>query len=146
MAKANPLIENGIFVTLCPVKRFTAIFFLSTYLLSVTELHQLVKFPVLVEHFIEHKGKNQNLSFVDFLGMHYSQQNEKDADYDRDMQLPFKSHDGCSTAFLSAFLHSLPTGLSNKPAPASSCEYSEYSDEFLSQTYLASIWQPPKSC
>jgi hypothetical protein len=106
----------------------------------------LVKLPVLVEHFVEHREKNRNLSFLDFLGMHYSQQNEKDGDYDRDMQLPFKSHDGCSTTTLSALLHNPPSELSNKPELSMACQYSEYSDEFLSQAYLASIWQPPKSC
>ena len=128
------------------LKRIIAIFFLSIYLISVTELNQLVKFPVLVEHFIEHKEKNHKLSLVDFLDMHYSQQHEKDADYDRDMQLPFKSHDEFSATFLSAFLHNPSIELANKTASTSSCEYSEYSDAFLGRTYLASIWQPPKSC
>ena len=128
------------------LKRITVIFFLSIYLISVTELNQLVKFPVLVEHFMEHREKNHKLSLLDFLDMHYSQEHEMDADHDRDMQLPFKSHDGCSVTFLSAFLHNPFIELANKPALASSCKYSEYSDAFLGRSYLASIWQPPKSC
>lgn len=99
-----------------------------------------------MEHFIEHREITPKLTFVDFLNMHYSQQNEKDADYDRDMQLPFKSHDGCSSSLLSLILYCPCTELLNKPIPSITCEYSEYSDAFLSRVYQASIWQPPKSC
>ncbi len=132
--------------TFAVLKKSVAILFLSVYLISATELQQLVKLPLLIEHYQEHKQKNRNLSFVDFLNMHYSQQQELDADYDRDMQLPFKSHDGCSTSFLSVFLNGATTELPNKTAFSASVQFSAYTDNFLSQAYLASIWQPPKSC
>jgi hypothetical protein len=134
------------FCTFVFLKRIAAIFFLSIYLISVTELNQLVKFPVLIEHFMEHREKNHKLTLLDFLDMHYSQQHEMDADHDRDMQLPFKSHDGFSFAFMSVFVNGAANQISTKMHAPTTCHYSDYTDAFLSPVHLSSIWQPPKSC
>ncbi|MEN9523358.1 MAG: hypothetical protein RL065_1735, partial [Bacteroidota bacterium] len=64
-------------------------------MMANTELHQLVKLPLLMEHFVEHKTQNNKLSFLQFLTIHYSGSTQKDADYDKDMKLPFKSQDDC---------------------------------------------------
>lgn len=56
---------------------------------------QFYKLPVLIEHFKEHQ-QIRNLSFIDFLEMHYWGEDEKDNDADRDMQLPFKNISGHS--------------------------------------------------
>ncbi|MCX6182126.1 MAG: hypothetical protein NT150_09385 [Bacteroidetes bacterium] len=74
------------------MKKLLAISLLSLYLLTLTEVGQLIKLPLLVDHFIEHKEKDQNLSLLDFLAMHYSHSHTPDAD---DLKLPFKSHNGC---------------------------------------------------
>src|SRR5690606_38030001 len=74
------------------MKKMFAIFFLSIYLISTTEFSQLLKFPILIEHFIEHKEKNPKLSVVDFLVLHYNNHLEnhpRDDDYDQDQKLPF---------------------------------------------------------
>ncbi|MBS1637171.1 MAG: hypothetical protein JST26_14730 [Bacteroidetes bacterium] len=75
------------------MKRLIAIFFVSSILFAQTELHQLAKLPVLVQHFFEHKAENKDLSLVSFLKMHYFNGDPKDKDYERDMKLPFKSND-----------------------------------------------------
>lgn len=128
------------------MKRVFAILFLSIYLISITELIELVKLPALVEHFIEHKEENSQLSFLKFLSMHYSQNDDHDGDKEKDMKLPFKSHDGCintvSIAFVSGhFEHAIL-----KPVFTESKSYSIHSEQFLQSSYLSSIWQPPKSC
>lgn len=50
---------------------------------------QFYKLPVLLEHFSEHQQRG-NVSFIDFLEMHYWGEDLNDDDTDRDMQLPFK--------------------------------------------------------
>ncbi|MDA6070253.1 hypothetical protein NJT12_11550 [Flavobacterium sp. AC] len=45
--------------------------------------------PILIEHYNEHQQR-QNVSFIDFLEMHYWGEDLNDNDTDRDMQLPFK--------------------------------------------------------
>ena len=119
---------------------------MSIYLISLTELSQLVKLPVLVEHFSEHKKKDSNLSFWQFLCGHYSQNKMMDDDHEKDMKLPFKSHDGCISVIEIAFLSNLFECQISKPVYDESKSYSMYTEQFLKSAYLSSIWQPPKSC
>lgn len=128
------------------LKKGIAIFFLSVYLISLTELNQLVKIPVLIEHFIEHKEKNNELSLWQFLNMHYAHGDVHDVDYDRDMQLPFKSHDGCVGSLIVVFVPGSFSNLVAKAIPTQNNEYSVYTEKLLSSSYLSSIWQPPKFC
>ncbi len=48
----------------------------------MTELHQVLKAPLLVEHYYEHNDKEE-LSVLTFLEMHYLNGNVKDADYEK---------------------------------------------------------------
>ncbi len=128
------------------LKKTVAIFILSIYVISITELAQLAKLPILIEHFAEHKQKNKDLSLLDFLYMHYSQSANKDADYDKDMKLPFKSHDGCISVIAFGFIPTTFNCETVKPVFSIEKSYSTYTEEFLTSSYLASIWQPPKSC
>ena len=73
------------------MKRIIALTFLSLYLISTTELHQLLKLPALVEHFSEHQQKDKTITLWKFLCIHYANGNKKDADYEKDSKLPFKT-------------------------------------------------------
>lgn len=55
--------------------------------------NQLGKFPVLLEHFQEHKSLNKEVSLTDYLAMHYWGNDLNDDDDERDNALPFKSLD-----------------------------------------------------
>lgn len=134
--------KNRIFTAL---KRIFAITLLSVYLISLTELNQLVKLPLLVEHFIKHKEKDSQLSLLAFLDMHYAHGDVKDADYDEDMQLPFKSHDKCVNASFISFVPNNFDDLSAKPVLTENKIYSVYSEQFIQSSYLSFIWQPPKN-
>ncbi|CAG5016194.1 hypothetical protein DYBT9275_05495 [Dyadobacter sp. CECT 9275] len=59
-------------------------------ILDTTSLYQIFKIPSLVTHFVEHKALNQEISFMDFLSMHYWGEDINDNDDEKDMQLPFK--------------------------------------------------------
>lgn len=65
--------------------------FFFIYLASVIQLEQLVKLPVLFQHYREHIRMEGKISFLTFLEEHYVQDDPSDADYARDMQLPFKT-------------------------------------------------------
>ena len=60
-------------------------------MLCFSELPQLLKIPVLIQHYTEHKAGDPSINFFDFISMHYSDIFEKDADYQRDEQLPFRT-------------------------------------------------------
>ncbi len=135
-----------IFRTFAKVKKITALFFFTVYLLSTTEAHQLLKLPVIFEHYSEHKQEDKNITALEFLAIHYLHGSPKDKDYDRDMQLPFKTSDDCISAISPAFVP-----LQIQQAPLESIEINTekifiLKDQFILSSYLANIWQPPKSC
>jgi hypothetical protein len=132
--------------TFVVVKKIISIFFFSVYLLATTQLSELLKLPVLVQHYMEHKLENKSLSFIDFLEIHYAHGSPRDADYDKDMKLPFKTIDNSNISsihFYTPFPNFKQTPivyLQNRKLL-----FSEYAFTY-SSTFLSSIWQPPKSC
>ena len=77
------------------MRKLAAILFTIVYLFGATEASQLLKLPVLVQHYYEHKAGNANVTLVQFLHMHYMGHDDDDTDNLRDMQLPFKTMDDC---------------------------------------------------
>ncbi|MBI3518561.1 MAG: hypothetical protein HY062_04290 [Bacteroidetes bacterium] len=128
------------------MKKLVPIFLLSIYLISVTELHEFFKLPQLVEHFMEHKSGNKKTTILDFLVMHYTSSDDGDGDKAEDMKLPFKSHHDCENLANTGFISFNSFSLAIKSSPIESKEYKTYSTNFISSSYLSSIWQPPKSC
>lgn len=75
---------------------FTAVLFL----VSSTELHELVRLPLLVSHFLQHRHSSQSLNLTGFIQLHYQGDHPDDNDDGEDRQLPFKSiHDGLKAEF-----------------------------------------------
>jgi hypothetical protein len=64
-------------------------------MLSFAEFHNLLKIPVLFEHFKEHRQLNPSISFWSFIKIHYQDPPVMDDDYQRDQQLPFRDADCC---------------------------------------------------
>ncbi len=129
------------------VKKMFAILFLITYMLSTTELIQLLKLPVLVEHFAEHKAQSPDITFIEFITLHYKgdhlDNHPEDDDYDQDKKLPFITHNNVLTVCCTgvpSFLFEV-----RKRIPQSgTLKRQVHNDLFKSNTYLSAIWQPPK--
>lgn len=117
---------------------------LSFYLLSSTELIQLLKLPVLVDHYIEHRQKDRDISLFSFLHMHYAEGDVQDADHDKDMKLPFKSHNSCTAFALSVFVAVSHQAGFEFPMIYSTNVYSTYHHFTLPSGIQNGIWQPPK--
>ncbi|MCS6929144.1 MAG: hypothetical protein NZM43_06565 [Saprospiraceae bacterium] len=66
-------------------------FLLGAYLWAGTPAAEVLKLPVLIEHYLEHRAEAPDMSFWEYLTLHYFSGIEYDADYARDLQLPFKS-------------------------------------------------------
>lgn len=113
-------------------------------LVSQTPLQQVLKLPVLIEHFKEHKKETSSISFIEFIQLHYFSGNPKDDDYDRDQQLPFRSD---AVIVLDSSIEIPDYNFKVHPL----CLYKEKSYPRMDITTLPSrhsfdIWQPPKSC
>ncbi len=112
--------------------------------MSVTPLIELVKLPVMIEHYMEHKELNPNLSVFQFLCIHYQGEDIFDADYDKDMKLPFKSYTS-----INSFVF-YPLTQEYKAIQKVNFKYKKenlYTYSFsYSSLSISSIWQPPKNC
>lgn len=118
--------------------------FLGVYLISSTELRQLLKFPLLIQHYAEHKAENKSLRLLQFLAMHYNDEDIIDLDYSKDQQLPFKSQNGYTGAVLSVFEPTSVYTLIPKTFHYVTNHRFISNDDFTHTVFLSSIWQPPK--
>ncbi|MBN9338377.1 MAG: hypothetical protein J0I88_11130, partial [Chryseobacterium sp.] len=117
---------------------------LSLYLVSTTELYQFLKMPVLIEHYLEHKGENPKITLVSFIKMHYDNP-VKDADYKTDQQLPFISH-GCHLVVVFTLASPFTLHFPKNILQVIPSKKSFYKSNFYNLEILNSIWQPPKFC
>lgn len=60
------------------------------YLLGNTEAGQLVNLPKLITHYHQHKQLDSDVSFVDFVNMHYFGDDGITSDDNQDNELPFR--------------------------------------------------------
>lgn len=140
-----------IFLKITPIfipdlKKLIAIFCFTVYLFSSTEAYQLLKLPLLVQHFADHKKENKYITLLQFLDIHYMHGSPKDKDYDEDMKLPFKT---CSHNFASVVAMVVPSQeFSLPPQPVSFVQQTKFvvRDQFFSSSFSARIWQPPRAC
>lgn len=128
------------------LKKPIAILFLSIYLLATTEAQQLFKLPVVFQHFVEHQQEDNSISFLEFLDMHYMHGSPKDADYDRDMQLPFKKSADCVSVMSSAAVADQFAITLEHPVFFIQQDKIELDHNKPLSSCLSNIWQPPKYC
>jgi hypothetical protein len=127
------------------MRKIVSIFLLGIYLFSTTEVYQLLKLPVVFEHFHEHKLADRNISFLQFLVMHYGEDDPKDGDYQRDMKLPFKRTNHYIT---SISLVTVPESYEIFFPPKFHVTQNVFfikNDSFVHTAFLSAIFQPPKT-
>lgn len=128
------------------MRRLFSILFIFIYLFSVLEIHEYFKVPALVEHFTEHKQEDKSMTLWKFLSIHYSHEDVKDADYDKDMKLPFKSIDNCNATTIVTLLPDNKFTFENVFIRISNRRTTNFYNHFSGIASLNSIWQPPKFC
>ncbi|MFM8914234.1 MAG: hypothetical protein ACKOE6_15165 [Flammeovirgaceae bacterium] len=121
------------------MKRIIASLFLITYLCSTTEFHEALRLPLLFEHYAEHKSKVSDLTFFEFLAMHYKTDVAHD---DHDNQLPFKVPGHEFTASVVAIPITKVT-LKENNSPTQVRHLSVYREAHF-ESQLTEIFQPPK--
>lgn len=72
------------------MRKVFAISLISIQLLGTTELGQIIRFPHLLSHFLQHHRQNPEINFFEFIAMHYSGGDDgTTADDDIDNKLPY---------------------------------------------------------
>jgi hypothetical protein len=128
------------------IKKISAFLLLSIYLIAATETTELLKLPLLVEHYYHHKSENIHTRLISFLKMHYETGKGTNKNAKENNRLPFKSaHHSADLSFISLVPPLISPCLTkrviikNKPF--------EIPNHFqLPSKYLALIWQPPRNC
>ncbi len=126
--------------------KITALLLLAIYLLSATATKELLRIPLLAEHYYDHKQENNNTGLIAFLAMHYYSEDGTDKDAKEDNQLPFKSVEYAATFYFISLTPPSFTEHLAKPETETDIYFAILSDLFLPSQYLASIWQPPRIC
>lgn len=121
------------------MKIFVTIFLLALMVSIQTPVGQLLKLPVLIEHFIKHQKKD-GVSLFAFLGDHYSSVH-KDANLPEHEQLPFKNITFCAIGYeiVPFFTHNPLEYLKENKQQFANYNFTG------SSAFLSAVWQPPKS-
>jgi hypothetical protein len=131
--------DYEIYLSLHSMSRILAISFLVLYINSNTEFHEMLRLPILLEHYSQHKQKVSDISFWDFLVMHYKTDVTHDSD---DNQLPFKDPAHSFTApTLALPIHKIV--LKETVVLTKSDHFYAYSETFIA-SHLSDIFQPPR--
>jgi hypothetical protein len=126
------------------VKKISAIFLLSIYLFSAVQLSELLKVNTLVAHFYETRQNEPNISFLDFLVMHYITDDGNTKDNDRDCELPFKSNHNIVANSSSTFILNKAEEIVMPPVVAGKEDFHNYNTPFLSSNFYKLVWNPPR--
>jgi len=125
------------------VQRLHAYILILALGITLMPLEQMFKFPILIEHFLEHKEKEPDISFLSYMVHHYSDETHTDDDHERDMQLPFKS---CNKSHshqdfnFSAKISIEPLELYYKEHT-----YLVYNKKYLPMPVIGSLFKPPRA-
>lgn len=125
------------------MKKVVSISFLIVFLIANTELHEVLKVPLLLEHYLLHKQEDKNQSFVTFIYKHYvSVQDHFHLQNDHD-GLPLKTKDCIKyNPGIVSFL--LIPYARLQEAPYQLKQRIFFKKVFLSNLNQGNIWQPPQ--
>ena len=122
-------------------KKGIIIFLLSIMAINSLSLNELFKIPVLISHFFEHQQRGTDISFIEYLSMHYWGEDINDNDQDRDMQLPFKKVDFSQGSLTLFVQHSAEFHAVSFPAERT---YAIHASTHLISNHLGSLFKPPR--
>lgn len=127
---------------------WVARFLLLSFLFAGTELHQVLRLPALVLHFIEHQATSPELSFLAFIEDHYSDpENATQGHDEKHEQLPFKDNHCLQVHFSVVAIPTVHSIL--LMAPESELLNTEPTilptDHFVCNAHNGDVWNPPKA-
>lgn len=111
---------------------------------SFAEFHNLLKIPVLVDHFTEHNKQDNAISFWSFIKLHYFDAFVVDDDYHEDRQLPFRDTD-CGLVVSTSICAFSPLVMEIDPPAEPLREFHHFNVGHAPQFTSFDIFQPPRS-
>ena len=123
------------------MKKVLVYILLITIVLENSSLTQLFKIANLFEHYFDHQNRNQDITFVNFLSMHYWGNDIPDHDDDEDNKLPFKKE---FVSFHFYYLSGSQQILTMPPIVWNQPLYSLPNNYNLPIAYLNPLFKPPQ--
>ena len=117
---------------------------ISVYMFSFAEFHNLMKMPVLFEHYREHRAQNNVSGFWSFIKLHYFDAFVVDDDYQKDRQLPFRDTD-CGLVVNTSICAFSPVNMEIIPPVEPVREFFHFNDGPAPQFTSFDIFQPPRA-
>lgn len=114
-------------------------------LLSNSEFAGMMRMGNLVSHFFHHVNEhNEDISILEFLAMHYSDQQHLKHDKYEDQELPVKSHNTQSfnVCYIPIANILVSADFSDSTVPEA-CNFAIYQEQIFNAP-LMDIWLPPK--
>ena len=112
-------------------------------MLSFSELPQLLKIPVFIAHFQEHKLAHQRTTVSGFIKEHYQGKFVMDEDYKRDNQLPFRT---ANFVLNTTVIFAPPVGIElPESVRVFKNEFKLFDDSDNPISSLHDIFQPPRA-
>ncbi len=125
------------------MKKILTYIAISFYLLGTTEASELLKLGNFIQHYIEHKN-TENLSFLEFINVHYVKATVIDDDYSEDQKLPFKSHNDCKLQITQIDKLHIVEFYIETPYIETNNQLTHYRSPLLGDQFLEEIFQPPR--
>jgi len=145
MTRAAALLDGKqLFITFAPMKKVFTLFLISIYLFSATDIKELLKMNVVMEHYHETVQTDGYVSFVQFLEMHYVTDDNNSKDNNRDVQLPFKSTNTTVSSSSFQFVTNQVSSLNFNTSISKEKEYLPTVPSFICSNYQAMVWHPPQ--
>jgi len=101
-----------------------------------------MKIPELIEHYAKHLEESENMSLVEFIHQHYTEEHATEDASHNHCSLPFKTHEQGSIVFHFIFLHDLGQSLNSFSVAEN--VYLNPENSVSASNFLSSIWQPPQ--
>lgn len=125
------------------MRKTLVIILVGIHLVGNTEVGQLLRAPELISHFFQHHRQDRDISFMEFIAMHYWSDDGTTADDDIDSKLPCRdiSHNTISHVFSPMVKDILPSLDAARPAPV----YNSRLVTGISSKHVLLILQPPRA-
>ncbi len=123
------------------MQKLIAIVFLFITVMTTETGIQLLKLPMLVNHFATHLSEGRSNNFTDFIKEHYSGNQHHDNDRQQDEQLPFKTV--ITESFFSLYV-AVPYPLLTQFSCGHSKSQLSSQYSFSLQDHFTAIFHPPQ--
>lgn len=136
------------FTQLWPVgsfRKISAIILMAVYVPALAGFCELLKLPLLAEHFFDHNAGSKSSTITLYLIHHYVAEDGTDNDAAEDSRLPFKSAAPSAGISFTATVPPLPQRM-ERPLLLISSVKIFLKDTCLLSQYCNAVWQPPRFC